>query len=260
LVALTCASPAAQQPAPAFEVASIKPQADPRPPRGVSSPDRFVDPDTTLRSLIEDAYELAPGQLVGGPEWIASRRFAIEAKTTGTPSRAEMRLLVRALLAQRFNLKAHNETRELPVYVLERVRPNGALGPALRATPISECAAPVVGLGPPAKPGSPPCGVISASAVRITALGVTMSQFARNLRDLGGMTGVDRIVVDRTGLEGGHSFEVNYRPIETAQLIGGTDNPNLFDALREQLGLKLTPTRAPVSVLVIDDATLPAPD
>lgn len=260
LIAVTSVSPAAQQPAPAFEAASIKPQTDPRPPRGVSSPDRFVDPDTTLRALIEDAYELAPGQLLGGPEWLSSRRFAIEAKATGTPSRAEMRLLVRALLAQRFNLKAHNETRELPVYVLERVRPSGALGPALRATPASECPAPVVGLGPPTKPGSPPCGVISASPVRITALGVTMNQFARNLRDLGGMTGVDRIVVDRTGLEGGHSFEVNYRPIETAQLVGGTDNPTLFDAVREQLGLKLTPTRAPVSVLVIDNATLPTPD
>jgi len=53
---------------------------------------------------------------------------------------------------------------------------------------------------------------------------------------------------------------MNYRPIETAQLVGGTDNPNLFDAVREQLGLKLTPMRAPVSVLVIDNATLPAPD
>jgi uncharacterized protein (TIGR03435 family) len=87
-----------------------------------------------------------------------------------------------------------------------------------------------------------------------------MSQFARNLRDLGAMTGVDRIVIDRTRLEGGHSFEINYRPIETSQLVDGTDNPNVFDAVREQLGLKLTPMRAPVSVLVIDSATLPTPD
>ena len=252
---------AAQQVTPTFEVASIKPQTDPRPPRGTSSPDRFIDPDTTLRDLIEYGYELTSTQIVGGPEWVASRRFAVNAKATGTPSRTEMRLLVRALLAQRFNLKAHNETRELPVYVLERVRPNGPLGPALRVTQTSECPAPVVALGPPGKPGDgPPCGVISASPVRIIARGVAMSQFARNVRDMGAMTGVDRIVIDRTGLEGGHSFGINYRPIETAQLVGGTDNPNLFDAVREQLGLKLTPMRAPVSVLVIDNATLPAPD
>ena len=166
---------AAQQVAPAFEVASIKPQTDPRPRRGASPPDRFIDPDTTLRGLIEYGYELTATQIVGGPEWGASRRFAVNAKATGTPSRAEMRLLVRALVAQRFNLKAHNETRELPVYVLERVRPNGPLGPALRATPTSECAAPVVALGPPGKPGEgPPCGVISASPVRIIARGVAM--------------------------------------------------------------------------------------
>jgi len=252
---------AAQEVTPAFEVVSIKPQTDPRPPRGASPPDRFVDSDATLRNLIEYGYELTSTQIVGGPEWVASRRFAVNAKASGTPSRAEMRLLVRALLAQRFNLKAHNETRELPVYVLERVRPNGPLGPALRATATSECAAPVVALGPPGNPGDgPPCGVISASPVRIIARGVAMSQFARNLGDLGAMTGVDRIVIDRTGLEGGYSFEMNYRPIETAQLVGGTDNPNMFDAVREQLGLKLTPMRAPVSVLVIDNATLPTPD
>ena len=87
-----------------------------------------------------------------------------------------------------------------------------------------------------------------------------MSQFARNVRDMGAMTGVDRIVTDRTGLDGYYDFELNYRPTETAQLVGGVDNPTLFDALREQLGLKLTPTRAPVSVLVVDSAELPPPD
>lgn len=264
LLALTVASGpalAVRQATSTFEVASIKPQTDLDQPRGASSPDRFIDPDATLRGLIEYGYELTATQIVGGPEWVASRRFAVDAKAAGTPSRAEMRFLVRALLAQRFSLKAHNETRDLPVYVLERVRPNGPLGPALRATPTSECAAPLAALGKPNQPGdAPPCGVIRASPVRIIARGVAMSQFARNLRDLGGMTGVDRIVIDRTGLEGGHSFEVNYRPVETAQLDGGTDNPNVFDAVREQLGLKLTPTRAPVTVLVIDSATLPTAD
>ena len=256
------ASLAAQQPAvPAFEVASIKPQTDLRPPRGVSSPDRFNNPNATLRGLIEYAYELTETQIVGGPEWIASRRFAVDAKAAGTPSRAEMRLLVRTLLGQRFNLRAHSETRELPVYLLERVRPGGPLGPALRVTPTSECAAPVVSLGQQREPGSPPaCGVLSASPERITARGVAMSQFSRNIRDMGGMTGVDRIVIDRTGLDGYYSFELSYRPTETAQLAGGTDNPTLFDALREQLGLKLTPTRAPVDVLVVDSATLPTAD
>lgn len=248
-------------PLPAFEVATIKPQTDPRPPRVVSPPDRFIDPDTTLRRLIEFGYETTQAQIAGGPDWIGTRRFAIDAKASGTPSRAEMRTLVRTLLAQRFNLKTHTETREVPVYLLERIRPGGPLGPALRVTPASECASPVVAPGAPRNPGGPPpCGAISASPVRISARGVAMSQFARNVMDMGGMTGVDRIVIDRTGLDGYYSFEFGYRPVETALLDGGADNLNIFDAIREQLGLKLTATRAPVSVLVIDSATLPTPD
>jgi uncharacterized protein (TIGR03435 family) len=254
------ASQSAAQTMPAFEVATIKAQTDPRPPRATASPDRFVNPNATLRGLIEYAYELTEAQIVGGPEWMGSRRFAIDAKAAVTPSRAEMRLLVRSLLAQRFNLKAHTEARELPVYSLERVRPDGPPGKALRATPSSECAAPVASLGQAREPGPPACGVLSASPVRISARGVAMSQFARNLLDMGAMTGVDRIVIDRTGLDGYYSFELSYRPTETAQLTGGADNPSLFDAVREQLGLKLTPMRAPVSVLVIESATLPTPD
>jgi hypothetical protein len=127
LLALTVASgvPLVAQPViPAFEVASIKPQTHSFPPRGDSPPDRFTEPDTTLRDLIDYGYELQATQIIGGPPWVASLRFAVDAKASGTPSRAEMRLLVRALLAQRFNLQANNEVRELPVYVLERLRPD----------------------------------------------------------------------------------------------------------------------------------------
>jgi uncharacterized protein (TIGR03435 family) len=249
--------------APAFEVVSIRPQTEPQPSRGVSSPDRFTNRDATLRSLIEYAYDLTPAQVVGGPAWIGSSRFAVDAKAAGTPSRTEMRLLVRALLSDRFGLKTHTETRELPVYLLERVRPDGPLGAALKATPATECAGPVATLAqaPPSEPGQKPaCGILSASPVSVTARGVAMSQFARNIRDLGGMTGIDRIVVDRTGLDGYYTFELKYRPTETSQLAGGENNPTLFEAVREQLGLKLTATRAPVTVLVVDSAALPTPD
>jgi uncharacterized protein (TIGR03435 family) len=264
IAAAPAASLFAQGSTPAtFEVVSIRPQTAPRPPRGVSAPDRFTDADTTLRDLIEYAYDLTPAQVVGGPEWIASSRFAVDAKAAGTPSRAEMRGLVRALLADRFNLKAHTETRQLPVYLLERVQPNGPLARALTATPTSECAGPVATLAqaPPTEPGEKPsCGILSATPVSVTARGVSMSQFARNIRAMGGMTGIDRIVIDRTGLAGYYTFELKYRPAETAQITGGDNNPTLFDAVREQLGLKLTPTRTAVSVLVVDSAALPAAD
>ena len=245
-----------------FEVASIKPQTGERQSRRASSPDRFTNPDTTLRELVEYAYELTPLQVVGGPEWMATRRFAVDAKATGTPTRAEMRLLVRALLADRFKLTAHTETRDMPVYLLERARPEGTLGPLLRPTPGSECSAVVVPSGTAREPGAPPpCGAVSASPVRVTARGVTMNQFARNIRDLGGMTGVDRIVIDRTNLPGAYNIDdMSYRPVETSPLAGGDNNSGFFDALREQLGLKLTPSRAAVDVLVVDSATEPTPD
>jgi uncharacterized protein (TIGR03435 family) len=181
-------------PAPTFEAATIKPQTGDRQPFRSSSPDRFTDPDTTLRDLVEYAYELTPLQVLGGPEWMATRRFAIDAKAAGTPTPAEMRLLVRALLASRFNLKAHDEKREMPVYLLERVRADERLGPMLRPTPSLECSPAARRTDANAPDGPPACGLLRASPDRVTARGVTMRQFARNIRDLGGMTGVDRIV------------------------------------------------------------------
>ena len=107
----------------------------------------------------------------------------------------------------------------------------------------------------------PPCGIIRASPVSVTAQGVTISQFARNIRDLGGMTGVDRIVLDRTNLTGAYDIaEMSYRPVETSRLTGGDNNPGFFDALREQLGLKLESARGTADVLVLDAAERPRAD
>ena len=267
VVALLCnvGSGVAQSVSPTltFEVATIKPQTgELSQSRRSSSPDRFTEPDTTLRELVEYAYELTPLQVLGGPDWMATRRFAIDAKATGTPTRVEMRLLVRALLASRFNLQVHTEKREMAVYLLERVRAGGPLGPLLRPTPSRECAAAVGRADAAGEPDTPPpCGIIRASPVSVTAQGVTISQFARNIRDLGGMTGVDRIVLDRTNLTGAYDIaEMSYRPVETSRLTGGDNNPGFFDALREQLGLKLTSSRASVDVLVVDSVTEPTPD
>ena len=249
-------------PALTFEVATIKPRTGDRPSPGSSSPDRFSEPDTTLRELVEYAYDVTPLQVLGGPDWMTTRRFAIDAKATGIPTRVEMRLLVRGLLASRFNLTTHRETREMVVYLLERVRADGPLGPALRPTPSPECGVAVARTDANRAPDAPPaCGFLNASPVSIAARGVTMSQFARNIRDLGAMTGVDRIVLDRTNLTGAYDIDDRrYRPVETSRLAGGDNNAGFFEALREQLGLKLTASRAAVDVLVVDSVTEPTPD
>ena len=126
---------------PAFEVASIKPNnsGDGRVMLGIQPGGRFTATNVTLRLLIRNAYQLQDFQIVGGPSWIASDRYDIVAKAEdGAPagdaeprsdrSRTGAQLMIRALLAERFQLVVHNETRELPIYALVVARSDGKLG------------------------------------------------------------------------------------------------------------------------------------
>ena len=131
------------QPNPQFEVASIKPNksGDMRVMMSVQPGGRFTATNVTLRMMIRNAYQLQEFQITGGPSWIADERFDIVAKAEtgdgiGDPFRAEPngqpsrgQLMIRALLADRFKLVAHNETRELPIYALVKARNDGKLGP-----------------------------------------------------------------------------------------------------------------------------------
>ena len=191
-----------------------------------------------LIRVIRLAY--APIQeFVGGPGWIESDRYDIVAKAEGTPTRPQLQLMLRSLLADRFKLVVHKETREKPAYALVLARPDGKLGPALRKSEV-DCS--------PANRDKAPKGACGFRAGQglITSRSATMEMLASELI----MTG--RLVLDRTGLTGAYELDLRWTPDEFET------GAALVTALREQLGLKLEAIRAPVEVIVVDKAERPS--
>jgi uncharacterized protein (TIGR03435 family) len=217
----------------------------------------MVDPESSIKSRI-----------LGGPDWIGPERYDIVAKSSTEfrpspdgPAR-ELLLMMRSLLEERFKLKAHRETRELPIYELVVARADRRLGPEMRK-PAADCdAAIAAGIPPPRQPGEPPpCGLMGGPA-RTIAGGATMTQLAANLA-----VRSERLVIDKTGLAGRFAFTLAWTPdrIPTEAPPPGIppidpNGPSLFTALQEQLGLKLEATKGPVEVLVIDRVEHPTED
>jgi bla regulator protein blaR1 len=280
--AVTAASPFAQQadtqsPAPTFEAASVKPNKSGdggsfirRQPGG-----RMTATNMPLGVLITFAYLLQPSQLVGGPGWIANDRFDIVAKMEGDPAPVmpgsgpdPLQLAMRTLLADRFKLVVHRETRDMDVYALVMARPGGKPGPALKPS-TQDCSPQAIlgrrGGGPPPPDASFLCGM-RGSLGRLQLGGFPLSQLANGLQGLAG-----RIVIDRTGLSGNWDAELTFAPEGRGGPPGALppgvelppidpNAPNVFTALQEQLGLKLEATKAPVDVLVVDSVQQPTPD
>jgi uncharacterized protein (TIGR03435 family) len=257
-------TPSAQTDLPAFDVVSVKANRSNSENQSmrVLPGGRAVVTNTPLRRVILTAYELFPQQLLGGPGWLDSDRFDIVAQANeefgpsmpgGPPGRAQQ--MLQRLLAERFKLAVHTETRELPVYELTLARTDGRLGPRISAANI-DCMALMVAAGRGKGPMPPPsqCGGSGGSG-RISMHGASMPMF---VRDLSRLTG--RVVKDRTGLIGGFDFDLEFAPdsgasSETSAPAGNA--ASLFTALDEQLGLKLRPTRAMVDVVVIDGVEYP---
>ena len=224
---------------------------------------RAVVTNTPLRRLILTAYELFPQQLFGGPGWVDSDRFDIVAQSSeelgpsipgGPPGRAQQ--MLQRLLAERFKLAVHTETREQPVYELTIASTDGRLGPRISPAKI-DCMALMIANGRGEGPMPPPsqCGG-SGTSGRISMRGAIIPMF---VRDLSRLTG--RVVKDRTGLTGGFDFNLEFAPESGAasetSAPAGNAAASLFTALEEQLGLKLRSTRAMVDVVVIDRVEYP---
>ena len=260
---------AAQSAPRTFEVASIKPH-DPANPRTMMVADasgRFTAVGISPAMLIRTTYGLQEDQVVGGPDWLRSARFDITAKAEdGTPVSA-MGPMLEALLADRFQLRTHRDTRELQVYALVTARGDGSLGPRLKPNP---CVWDFTKPPAPPKPGEPQCGNISEGFGRMTLSAMPIPVFLQYLAPK-----VNRVIVDRSGLAGNYDIELQWTPdnlpprpaglpADQPIRVNGQDvdpnGPSLFTALQEQLGLKLDTTRAPVDVLVVDRVERPSPD
>jgi len=218
-----------------FEVASIRPNVSGGNNTQISMNDgRLVVTNGSLKTLIRNAYGLLSFQFVGGPTWLDSDKFDITAETGRREkiSDDQLKVLLRGLLADRFQLKTHMETREEPAYALV-IDKNG---PKLAKATGNE---PSPGMNTHKEPGR---GIMKGTNVPI-------SELATNL---GNQLG--RFVIDRTGLEGHYDFLLQWAPEQTQD----SDGPSLFTAVREQLGLRLEAQKAPVEVLVIDSAEKPS--
>jgi bla regulator protein BlaR1 len=270
LAQLQHAESAAVQP---FEVASIKPsRADDKMRSLFMQPGKFTTEGETVKDVISFAYGIrSDNQLSGGPSWVNSERFDIEAKEEDSVAEnlqklpieeraKQIRLMVQALLADRFKLKVSHQTKELPVYALVVAKGGSKLTEAQVPPPSAEgTAAPKRGfrgirmMGP---------GQLTGTNINI---GVLADMLSRQ-RELG------RLVIDQTGLKGNYDWTLKWTPDQGGPMFKGPDGgqpspdapppdssgPSIFTALEEQLGLKLESRKGPVETLVIDSIERPS--
>ena len=190
------------------------------------------------------AYDVTPDKVVGGPEWIYTDRFDVTGTMPPGTSLDDRRVMMRRLLETRFKLAVQRQTRVIPVYRLERVYSDGRLGPGLRESRL-DCSRDVAA-------GQPPT---CRAAVRPSAIDARGYDWA--LLGLPLLLGVDRSVVDHTGLKGRFDVLLEWTPVpEGAGAVG----VSVFTALREQLGLRLEPAQEPIEVIAVLSAEQPDAD
>jgi uncharacterized protein (TIGR03435 family) len=264
------AGDAQSSPRPTFEVASVKPNPNCRPsPNAGPLPGRLELPCITARMLIQAAYGGFTGEklnaryldAVGGPGWLDTEWYQVSAKAQGKPSVAQMMgPMLQALLEDRFQLKAHMESRQSPVYALTVAR-TGKLVPTKEGTcvamDLNNMPAPDPSLPAPKYCGGPSMKVSAGGLLVLDVPGVAMEEFAgRLLATYVGRPIIDRPVVDRTGLTG--RFDIHLEFAREATLSATSDDkPSIFVALTQQLGLKLSSDKAPIDVIVVESVAKP---
>jgi uncharacterized protein (TIGR03435 family) len=276
-----------------FEVASVKP-SNPNPsgplgaiPMILPALGRLTANNVTLKMLVMTAYDKQPFEIVGGPSWQNADKFDVNAKTDDPTLKLDaVRERLQGLLADRFKLKVHRETREVPIYALVLARKDGKLGEKLKVSADAcpdfkeqqqkqleaiakgglSAIAQMVG-----KPGeSRPCSFVplpaAPGAMGMRASGQSLDTLALLLRQLTG-----RPVINKTGLTGLYDFDlvIDLQTLmQLYQQLGVNlpvppnlpEGPSLMTQLQDDLGLKLDSQRGQGEVLVIDGAEHPTPD
>lgn len=224
----------------------------------------FIARNVTLRQIIQEAYGVyEQDRLSGGPRWLSTERFDVDAKIEGNDvakfehiSVDQRRSILQKFLAERFKLRVHDETKTIPAYAL--VISKG--GPKLKVSnAVDVYHSEIKGID----------GLVTRSEVGlITVKGFTMKQFAKLL-----YPSAQLIVVDETGLTGRYDFELQWTPYnlrssatnssdpsQNAATPLGVSGPSIFTALKEQLGLKLESIKYPISAIVVDQVNQPSPN
>jgi uncharacterized protein (TIGR03435 family) len=256
----------ASGPVPQFDVATVKPN-DPNVRFMVTPPgsQQTVHAASTTRGLVANAYELSPmTRVVGGPDWMGKDIYRIESKIpddayaamqkmTNDERHNQTMLMMQSLLAERFKLKVHVETRDLPVWQLTVAKGGTKL--------------------PPQNDAQPPAGADDASRARSMAGGEAVGPAGVRIRNmaLDGMLTApwfglnDRPIVNATGLTGKYNLDLNWIPDIPRQAANPNGPPpvpegqaSIFTVLEEQFGLKLVNAKAPVEVVVIDAVERPS--
>jgi len=252
-LALCVAGTVAQTPAPrpkfdSFEVATIKPTPPDVQGRFIrmDGTNHFTERAYTVKLMIAAAYDLNPKTISGGPSWMNTEIYDIEAKTPGAvrPTHDEQMAMLRSLLTDRFKLTFHREQKEFSIYAMEIAKG----GPKLK---------------PSTTPDVPPTvgpGVVYPQRVSLPGRNASTGDLASLLQ----RAILDRPVVDRTGLTGRYDFDLDWAPDESQ--FGGdvpkatseAPSPPLFEAMQQELGLHLEATHGNVSALVVDAVEKPS--
>jgi uncharacterized protein (TIGR03435 family) len=252
-IALDAQAPATARPA--FEAASVKRnRTGERTQNTILAGGRYSATNVPLRMMIRSAYGIQDFQLLGGPAWLSTDGYDVNAKAASDAPPDRLFAMVRSLLEDRFGLVAHREQRNLPIYELVRVA-SDKLGGNLRVS-TAECK------GPPDVAARPRCGILKNFG-EVRGTGATLAQLAASLAPFTGRT-----VQDRTSLGSAFDFEFRFMPDGVAFPLppgvappaANAESPSLFTALQEQLGLKLEAATASVEVFVIDRVERPTED
>ena len=235
-VVLFCGAACAQNQSSSIEVSTVKPSdPDAKDELFTVRGRHFVTTNTPVSDLIRFAYGLSPKQVEGGPEWLTHEKFDLDALTTrdGALTDEQMREMTQELLEERFHFRSHREKKDLAVYAMTIVKG----GPKLTKTKrLPQENTDFYG----------PRGELIVNNATMLAVATGLSR---------GM--VDRPVDDQTGLTDRYDFDLKWNP-DDSQGENSSALPGFFKAFEEQLGLKLTPTKAPMTVLIIDDISRPS--
>jgi bla regulator protein BlaR1 len=254
---------------PQFEVASVKPSASDSIMNVRPLPGRLAA-DATLHVLVQYAYGVQPFQVVGGPGWLTAARYEIAARADTAVNRDRLFLMLQSLLEDRFHLKTHREIKELPVFGLIADKSGVRLpapGEGTCVDSASDAAVEWVG-GRMAAPGEfqpakSRCGsaviVLGPNGAHLTGGKIAMPELVRMLSMLLG-----RSVLDKTGVTALFDVQMDFVPDDTTPGMpppppgSGISGVSIAQALQQQLGLRLEPTKGPVEIIVVDQAERPS--